>query len=135
MVKVPERIRRVCFSKPWVVYSVAPVCGVDKTLEYIARYAYRVAISNERIRSVDSQSVVSDYKDYRDGGKVKQMTLDGIEFVRRYAMHILPENFVRIRHYGILATSCRDTLRDVQVQLGSVPVLKKRPQKGWQDSC
>ena len=67
-----ELIRRVYFSKPWVVYSVAPVCEVDKTLEYITRYSYRVAISNERIWSVDSQSVVFDYKDYRDGGKVKQ---------------------------------------------------------------
>ena len=135
VVKVPECVRKSCFSKPWVVYSVAPVCGVDKTLEYIARYAYRVAISNERIRSVDSKSVAFDYKDYRDEGKVKQMTLGGIEFVRRYAMHILPENFVRIRHFGILATACRDTLRDVQAQLGSVPVPKKRARKGWQDIC
>lgn len=134
-VKLPEDIRAKCFAKPWVVFSASPVCGVDKTLEYIARYAYRVAISNERIREVTDTSVTFDWKDYKDNGKVKQMSLDGDEFIRRYAQHILPRHFVRIRHFGILAPGCRDKLRRIQAQLDCQPVPKHRARKTWQDVC
>ena len=134
-VTVPKDIRMLCFGKPWVVYAKSPVCGVDKTLEYIARYAYRVAIGNSRIRDVGDDTVTFEYKDYRDGAGNKAMTLDGVEFVRRYAMHVLPERFVRIRHFGYLAPGNRELLGMLQKELGSVPVPRHRKRKSWRTIC
>ena len=134
-VTISDDIRALCFAKPWIVYAKAPVCGVDKTLEYIARYAYRVAISNNRIKDVGKTTVTFEYKDYRDGGRNKYMTLAGVEFVRRYAMHILPERFVRIRHFGFLAPGNRDKLAIMQVELGAAPILKPRKRKTWKTLC
>jgi len=134
-VDVPKDIRAACFKKPWVVYAKSPVCGVDKTLEYIARYAYRVAISNNRIKDVGDNSVTFKYKDYRDESKNKEMTLDGVEFVRRYFLHILPERFVRIRHFGYLAPGNRKLLRLLQQALGRMPAPRHRKRTSWQTIC
>lgn len=134
-VAVPEAIRALCFAKAWVVYAKSPVCGVDKTLEYIARYAYRVAISNNRVKSVGDDGVTFEYKDYRNDGTNKLMTLSGVEFIRRYAMHILPERFVRIRHFGFLAPGNRDRLAVLQADLGITPVPKHRKRKSWFVIC
>jgi len=134
-VKLPEDIRAKCFSKPWVVYAKSPVCGADKTLEYLARYAFRVAISNERIVEVNDKMVSFTYKDYRNGGTVRTMTVDGCEFVRRYALHVLPEHLVRIRHFGLLSTACRNVLRGIQEQLGMTPLPKKRQRRRWAQVC
>jgi len=134
-VEIPKEVRKECFAKPWVIYAKAPVCGVDKTLEYIARYAYRVAISNNRILDVSDDAVTFTYKDYADGGKNKKMTLNGDEFVRRYTMHVLPERFVRIRHFGYLAPGNRETLGALQVELGNMPVPRHRKRKSWQTIC
>jgi len=126
--------RKACFKKPWVVYAKPPVSGVEKTLEYLTRYAYRVAISDRRIKAVDDNRVVFDYKDYRDN-KTKSMALDGVEFVGRYARHILPPHFVRIRHYGILAPGNRVKLGKLQKQLGAEPIPRRRKRKTWQEIC
>lgn len=134
-VSVPEAVRAQCFKRPWVVYAKSPVCGVDKTLEYIARYAYRVAISNNRIKAVDDDTVTFEYKDYRDESANRQMTLSGIEFVRRYSQHILPERFVRIRHFGFLAPGNRGKLADLQTELGTESVRRHRRRKSWQSIC
>ena len=134
-VTIPESLRAKCFAQSWVIYAKAPVCGVDKTLEYIARYAYRVALSNNRVKSVNDEGVTFEYKDYRDGARNKEMTLGGIEFVRRYARHILPPRFVRIRHFGFLAPGNRDKLRDLQTELGNPPVPRRRGRKTWQTIC
>jgi len=131
-VKIPENVRQLCFAKGWNVNTHPPVCGVDKTLEYIARYAYRVAISNHRIQEVTDTSVTFDYKDYKDEARVKQMTIDGIEFLRRYSLHILPERFVRIRHYGFLAPGNRELLAQIQQDMNLQPVERHRPRKTWQ---
>ena len=73
-------------------------------------------------------------KDYRDGGSVKEMTLDGVEFVRRYAQHVLPYRFVHIRHYGILAPGNRKVLAVLQAELGHPPVAaNNRGRKRWAD--
>lgn len=131
---INKEIRESCFKKPWVVYAKPPANGVEQVLEYLTRYAYRVAISNRRIKCVDNNSVVFDYKDYRDN-QTKTMILDGVEFIRRYAQHILPPHFVRIRHYGFLAPGNRDKLGNLQKQLGATPVLRHRKRKSWQQIC
>jgi len=130
---IPDDIRTACFSKPWVVYAKSPVTGPESTLEYLSRYAYRVAIGDRRILAVDGEGVTFLYKDYRNGGMEKAMTLDGDEFVRRYAMHILPYRFVHIRHYGILAPGNRAALASLQAELGAAPVPLRRTRRRWRD--
>jgi len=100
--RLVRRLRR----KKWVVYAKAPFGGPERTLKYLARYTHRVAISNHRLLSVDGRGVRFRWRDYRDGVQ-KVMTLDGAEFLRRFAMHVLPKGFVRIRHYGLLAACKR----------------------------
>lgn len=93
------------FEKPWVVYAKRPFGGPKQVIKYLGRYTHKVAISNHRITAVDDQNVSFTFKDYKDGGAQKLMTVSNREFVRRFAQHILPHRFVRIRHYGILSSS------------------------------
>ena len=130
-VRMTEDDRQKCFGRKWVVYAKEPACGVEHTLEYIARYAYRVAVSDRRIQQVTDEDVTFEWKDYRDGGAKKLMTLDGVEFLRRYAMHVLPRGFFRIRHYGFLAPKNRDRLAQMQRQLGAQPVDRKKGRRTW----
>ena len=84
------------------------------------RYTHRVAISNRRLLALDEGRVTFRYKDYADGGRDKQMTLDAEEFIRRFLLHVLPKGFVRIRHYGLLAGRNVDTkLADCRRLLGA----------------
>ena len=92
------------FAKKWVIYAKQPFGGPRQVLEYLGRYTHKVAISNHRITQMDAQRVSFSYKDYRKGGQKKLMSLELWEFIRRFAMHILPRGFVRIRHYGFLAS-------------------------------
>ena len=106
------------FSKDWVVYAKRPFGGPKQVIAYLGRYSHKVAISNHRIMHVDEATVSFSYKDYRDGSKQKQMTLSNAEFVRRFAQHILPPRFVRIRHYGILSSTWkRGKLQALQASL------------------
>jgi len=93
--------------KPWVVYSKAPMAGPQQVLAYLARYTHRVAIANSRLVSFDDGHVAFRYKDYAHGGQQRILTLQPVEFLRRFLLHVLPRGFVRIRHYGLLANSCR----------------------------
>jgi hypothetical protein len=97
----------------WVVYAKPPFGGPHQVLEYLGRYTHRVAIGNQRLSAFDGERVTFQYKDYRQNGgreRSKRMTLDGLEFVRRFMLHALPPGFQRIRHYGILASSQKRTL-------------------------
>jgi hypothetical protein len=117
-------------EKPWVVYSRPPAKGVNQVLEYIGRYAYRVAINNSRIKDITPDGMVTyDYKDYRCGGKRKLMTVIATDFLHLFSMHILLPNMVRIRHYGLLSPSNRDKLRSAQTQLHAENVLPKNRKK------
>jgi hypothetical protein len=91
----------------WVVYAKAPFGGPEQVLKYLARYTHRVAISNSRILSIEDGKVRFLWKDYADGNKTKVMTLDAVEFIRRFLLHILPVGFVRIRQFGFLANRAR----------------------------
>lgn len=106
------------FTKPWVVYAKRPFGHPQSVIEYLGRYTHKVAISNSRIKQVSEREVVFSYKDYKTGGKVKEMALSHGEFVRRFARHILPHRFVRIRHFGILSSTWkRNKLAALQAQL------------------
>lgn len=81
-----------------------------QVIEYLGRYTHKVAISNSRIRAVsEAGEVTFDYKDYADQNKIKQMTLSGMEFIRRFEQHILPRRFCKIRSYGLYSNNKRHT--------------------------
>jgi hypothetical protein len=86
----------------WVVYAKRPFAGPAQVLDYVGRYTHRVAISNNRLVSLDGDKVGFHWKDYRDGNRQKTMTLAAGEFIRRFLIHVLPEGFHRIRYYGFL---------------------------------
>ena len=91
----------------WIVYAKKPFAGPEQVLRYLARYTHRIAISNRRLAALDDTSVTFTWKDYRDGGKQKRMRLAAFEFIRRFLLHVLPDGFQRIRHYGFLANGHR----------------------------
>ena len=92
----------------WVVYAQAPFGGgAEIVLKYLARYTHKAAISNHRLVDLADGRVSFQWKDYAHGGRQGIMTLDSVEFVRRFLMHVLPSGFVRVRHYGLLANRHR----------------------------
>jgi len=106
------------FARDWVVYAKRPFGGPKQVIGYLGRYTHKIAISNHRIQEVSGETVSFGYQDYRDGGKRKVMRLSNVEFIRRFAQHILPPRFVRIRHYGILSTNWkRGKLQALQASL------------------
>lgn len=100
-------LEQACQAK-WVVYAKKPFAGPEAFLAYLCRYTHRVAISNNRIESLDRAkgTVTFRYKD-RQRGLLRPMTLSLPEFLRRFCLHILPPHFVKIRHYGLLANRHR----------------------------
>ena len=103
------------FLKPlrrvdWFVYAKRPFAGPDSVLSYLARYTHRVAIANSRLVAFDGDRVRFKWKDYRRDGPARYgvMTLDAHEFIRRFLLHVLPDGFHRIRHYGLFANPARD---------------------------
>lgn len=92
------------YRQEWVVYAKPPFGGPEQVLKYLARYTHRVAISNQRLVSLEDGQVAFRYKDYAAGQRSKTMTLSGEEFLRRFVQHVLPRGFVKIRHYGLLAS-------------------------------
>lgn len=97
------RFRDQLYQKKWVVYAKKPFGGPEQVFKYLGRYTHRVAISNHRIIKIKDGKVIFLYKDYKDNSCKKCMTLQGFEFLRRFLLHELPREFVRIRHYGISA--------------------------------
>ncbi len=91
----------------WVVYCKPPFGGPAQVLKYLARYTHRVAISNSRLVALENGKVTFRWKDYADGSRKKLLTLDAVEFLRRFLLHVLPFRFVRIRYSGILANTVR----------------------------
>jgi hypothetical protein len=106
----------------WVVYAKAPFGGPEQVLKYLARYTHRVAISNQRLLSLDDGRVSFAYKDYAGGNQTRTMTLDAVEFIRRFLLHVLPGGFVRIRQFGFLANRVRrEKLARCRTLLGVAP--------------
>ena len=109
---------RSLYEKPWVVYAKPSFKGPHSVLDYIGRYTHRIAISNERILSIENHQVTFSYRDRQDSNKKKEMTLPAEEFIRRFLLHVLPSSFMKIRHIGFLSNKskkkslarCRDLL-------------------------
>jgi hypothetical protein len=134
----PQAFRRLLkhlYRKNWGVYAKRPFGGAEHVYRYLGRYTHRVAISNSRIVSFRDGRVRFRYKDYADGNRIKQMTLSAEEFIRRFLLHVLPNGFVRIRHYGLLASRnvatrlerCRQLLET------PTPTMPATEKKTWAD--
>jgi len=109
------------------VYCKQPFFGPQQVVEYLGRYTHKVAIGNHRIKNIHDGKVVFSAKDYRKGGKKHLLTMSLQEFIRRFALHILPRAFVRIRHYGILSSvKKKDVIPLLQLALGK-PKLPHKP--------
>jgi hypothetical protein len=93
-----------CVSKKkWIAYAKRPFAGPQQVLDYLGRYTHRVAISNNRIISIDNGRVTFTYKDRQKEDEIKKMTLDADEFIRRFLLHVLPKGLIKIRYFGFLA--------------------------------
>ena len=97
------------YHQEWVVYCKPPFKSTETVIEYLGRYTHRVALSNERLVMSKGDTVSFRYRDRKDNDTIKLMTLDVSEFIRRFLLHILPEGFMKIRHYGILSNRNRKT--------------------------
>ena len=91
------------YNKTWITYIEPPKGKAENVIEYVGRYSFRVAISNERIINIKDGKVTFEYKDYKDNSKIKLMTITCEEFIRRFLLHVLPDNFTKIKHYGLLS--------------------------------
>jgi hypothetical protein len=113
----------------WVVYSKRPFGGPEAVLAYLSRYTHRVAISNSRLIGITNTSVIFKWKDYRSSGRerAKVMTLAIDEFIRRFLVHVLPDGFHRIRHYGLFANGGRAENIARARQLLNVPAPHNEP--------
>ncbi|TIS34136.1 IS91 family transposase [Mesorhizobium sp.] len=111
----------------WVVYAKPPFGGPEAVLAYLSRYTHRVAISNNRLISADAETVTFRCKDYRikNGDRQKVMRLTTGEFIRRFLIHVLPDGFHRIRHYGLLASAGRKAnIAKIRTLLGVETVVQ-----------
>lgn len=118
--KIPEMDKSLVdalFKKEWVIYAKRPFGNPQSVIEYLGRYTHKIAISNHRLKAIENGKVTFIYKDYRKGAQKQEMTLEAMEFIRRFSMHILPKGFVRIRHYGILSSTSKK---------GNIPVIKEQ---------
>ena len=131
------QLMRRLYRQNWVVYAKPPLGGADQVYRYLSRYTHRVAISNGRLLSLHGDQVRFRYKDYADNCRLKEMLLSAEEFIRRFLLHVLPKGFVRIRHYGLLASRnvatqlehCRQLLGSEAppLQTGSGEALPRQP--------
>jgi len=127
---------RELYEQEWVVYCKPPFRSPDKVMDYLGRYTHRVAISNNRLVKLEEGKVSFLYRDRRDNDRVKLMTLDISEFIRRFLMHILPDGFMKIRHYGILSNRNRRGKLGLCKRLLGVDCVheeRERKTESWQD--
>jgi hypothetical protein len=115
-------------QKSWVVYAKKPFGSPQTVLDYLGRYTHRVALSNDRILQVQDGEVTLSYRDRKDGDRKKTITLEAQEFIRRFLLHVLPQGFMRIRHFGFLANRAKKhTLAQCRKLLDLDPVLPQSP--------
>ncbi len=122
-------------AKKWEVF-IKPFEKVENLYQYLSRYVHQVAISNHRILNIDRQekTVTFRYKDNKDGGQEKEMTLTAETFIGRFLWHVLPSGFRRIRHYGLHHSSCRKKLSRVRELLGleaEIPEVEELSLRVW----
>ena len=123
------------YKQEWVLYCKPPFSNAGTVMEYLGRYTHRVAISNDRVVNMEGDKVSIQYRDRNDNDKTKLMTLSASEFIRRFLMHILPDGFMKIRHYGILSNRNTKTKLAVAKALLGVcdPEEPQNSNEPWQD--
>lgn len=128
-----KKLTKALWSKGWVVYSKSPFSSPEKVLGYLARYTHRVAISNNRIKECKDGNVTFTYRN-RDKETTETMTLTGVEFIRRFLLHVIPKNFMRIRHYGLFANrSKKQNIGRCRSLLGLSAILPKQMEKSVEE--
>ena len=121
-------------EKNWVVYAKRPFGSPQTVLDYLGRYTHRVALSNDRILSAQDGQVTFTYRDRKDKDRLKSMPLGAQEFIRRFLLHVLPDGFMRIRHFGFLANRAKKhALPQCRKLLGLSPALPEMPKRSAQD--
>jgi hypothetical protein len=114
-----QRLLATLRDKEWVVYAKEPIQDPQHVLKYLARYTHRVAISNHRLIALENGQVTFRYKDYQRGYRLRTLTLDAMEFLRRLMLHVPPHGFHRMRHFGFLANRVRqEQLAQCRMLLG-----------------
>ena len=117
-------------DKEWVVYAKPPFGGPEQVLRYLARYTHRVAISNGRLLGLEEGRVRFRWRDSQDKNQTKEMSLDAVEFIRRFLLHVLPGGFVKIRHFGFLSNRNRRAMvqrcRELLPPSAPLPVVTER---------
>jgi Putative transposase/Transposase zinc-binding domain len=127
------------YKNKWVVFAKRPFNGPQSVIEYLGRYTHKIAISNHRIKNISDGRVTFSYRDYRAAAITKEMSLDAREFIRRFAMHILPKGFVRIRHYGMVSSTskaaCAVVIKEQLPQMAEVKNYTKEIYNPLQCPC
>jgi hypothetical protein len=128
-----DRLLAALYAQPWVVYCKPPFAGPQRVLEYLGRYTHRVALSNDRLRSCQHQQVTFGYRDRAHGNRRRRLTLPAEEFIRRFLLHVLPDRFVRVRHYGLLGNRNRQRqIARCQQLLQAQPTPPPPAHRTWQ---
>jgi len=121
-------------KRNWVVYAKKPFGSPQTVLDYLGRYTHRVALSNNRILAIETGQVTFSYRDRRDNDRLKSMPLDVQEFIRRFLLHVLPDGFMRIRHFGFLANRTKKhALSQCRKLLRLNPALPEIPKRSAQE--
>jgi hypothetical protein len=123
----------VLLGVEWVVYAKPPFAGPESVLAYLGRYTHRVAIANSRLTRLTDGDVDFTWKDYRDHGKTKVMTLNADEFIRRFLLHTVPDGFHRIRHIGFLANGHRTEKLALCRRLLAAPTPEPQAMEGYRE--
>ncbi len=114
--------QKALYRHEWVVYAKTSLGGAAQVLEYLSRYTHRTAISNERIRSLNTQQVAFSVRADDKGGK-RVIRLEGTEFVRRFLLHVLPKGIKRLRHFGVLSSACKKAKLGAARQTLQMPAI------------
>ncbi len=131
-----NRLLTNLYQQEWVVYCKPPLKHPEKVIDYLGRYTHRVALSNDRLVNLQGNQVTFRWRDSADNNKIKWLTLEAFEFIRRFLLHVLPSQFIKIRYYGILShRNLKKKLPRCKILLGVSPgeEPKEDPKESWQD--
>jgi len=132
---VMKQMRKQLYNEKWVVYCKPPFASPEAVIKYLGNYTHRIAVTNKRIVHFENGRVTFTYKDYADHNRRKTMTLNIMEFIRRFMLHIVPSGFMRIRHYGFLSNRNQKKIlpiiRQILCEDEAVQHVEKPNKKRW----
>ena len=131
-----KKLLQDLYEQDWEVYCKPTLRNPEKPMDYLGRYTHRVALSNDRLVKIEGNQVTFRWRDSADHNQIKLLTLEAFEFIRRFLLHVLPDQFVKIRYYGILSHRNRKRKLFVCRKLLGVQTKKeseKAPKETWED--